>query len=94
MTLAALPATAGGDFARARFEFERAIAGSPDGVENRVEEAARYAVKAQDKRLFRALLRSALHLDPDWPDPYAPEQHLARARALWLLHHQRELVGR
>lgn len=87
--LAALPALAGGDLLASRFEFERAIAASPDLVENRVAMAARYAVEAQDRTLFHGLLESALHLDPRAIPERTPEQLLARARALSLLHRER-----
>lgn len=89
--LAALPPLAGGDLAAARFEFERAISASPQLLANRVEMAARYAVKAQDRRLFHALLIAALRLDVDALPELKPEQLLERARALGLLHREREL---
>jgi hypothetical protein len=48
----------GGNFARARFEYERAIAAFPTSVVNRLSEASHWAVMAQDLALFRALLGS------------------------------------
>lgn len=89
--LVALPARAGGDLLAARFEFERAIAAEPLLLSHRVEMAARYAVKAQDRRLFHALLRSALALDVAALPSRTPEQRLARARAIGLLHRERSL---
>jgi len=91
VALAALPPLAGGDLEAARFELERAIVVAPLELEPRVDLAARYAVKAQDKALFHAALESALHLDVEALPALVPEQRLARARALALLRHEREL---
>ncbi|MBS2030643.1 MAG: hypothetical protein JST54_22255 [Deltaproteobacteria bacterium] len=89
--LAALPPLAGGDLEAARFELERAIAAAPLDLAPRVELAARYAVKAQDRALFHAALEAALHLDVEALPDRIPEQRLARARALGLLRHERQL---
>jgi hypothetical protein len=94
IALALLPGTAGGDFVQARFEFEKAIALAPNSVANRLEEAARWSVKAQNLALFRALLLSALKLDAQQPAEFRPEQLLARAQVLALLRRERELFGR
>jgi len=89
--LAILPPTAGGSLRAARFEFERAIAAAPEWVANRVQMAARYAVEAQDRALFHALLQSALAINVRAIPDRMPEQLLARTRALALLHREREL---
>jgi hypothetical protein len=89
--LAVLPATAGGNLRASRFEFERAIASAPGVLANRVAMAARFAVQTQDRRLFRALLQSALELDPRAIPERTPEQLLDRAVALGLLHREAEL---
>jgi hypothetical protein len=89
--LTALPARAGGDLGAARFEFERAIAASPSLLMPRVRMAATYAVKAQDRSLFHALLVAALSLDVTAVPELIPEQRLARARAIGLLHRERQL---
>jgi hypothetical protein len=92
--LTLLPAQVGGDFARARFEFERAISAFPNSLPARVAEASRWAVMAQDLALFRALLGSALKVDAHSPAANRPEQLLARAEAVRLLRRQRHLFLR
>lgn len=82
--LASLPALGGGDLAHSRELLEAAIARSPDFLQNRVDFAAFWAVKAQDREVFGSSLRAVLDA-PDGDAAIAPENRLARERARALL---------
>jgi hypothetical protein len=81
--LAATPAAAGGDLARSREAFEKALAAAPAHLENRVALASTWAVKAQDRTLFETLLGEVIAA-PAEQEP-VPENAAARARAGELL---------
>ncbi|MGI5861551.1 MAG: TRAP transporter TatT component family protein [Myxococcales bacterium] len=82
--LASLPALSGGDLARSRTLLEAAVARAPEFLQNRVDLAAYWAVKAQDRRAFESALRAVLAA-PDGDAAIAPENALARRRAQALL---------
>ncbi len=88
---AVAPAAAGGDLAKARAHFERALALEPDFVGTRVSFAEQYAAKAQDRELFVRLLRDAAAVDPARLPELEPEQMLEQGRAQQLLAQVDEL---
>jgi len=79
------PSAAGGDLAKARLHFERALALAPNELWTRVVYAEQYAVKARDRELFTRLLGEATALDPAEPAELRPEHVLWQNRALQLL---------
>jgi hypothetical protein len=81
---AALPVAAGGGAAAARAHFDRARQLAPDDLLGRVAEAETYAVLVQDAALFDALLAEVAGADPDRDPLRAPENALAKRRAVEL----------
>lgn len=71
--LAQTPGFLGGDFQRAKAEFQRALELAPDFLQNYVDYAEHWAQKAGDNALFCGLLREALTRGADpkvfgaWP---------------------------
>jgi hypothetical protein len=62
---AALPSASGGDLVEARRHFDAAVERAPRSVRNRIAYATSVAVKAQDRALFEAQLRTVLDAHPD-----------------------------
>jgi hypothetical protein len=78
--LAQTPALIGGDLQASREAFERAQGIAPDFLFNRVDLAATWALKSQDRTAFDEAVQSALRASEGEPE-VAPENRLARERA-------------
>lgn len=81
------PAAAGGDLAKARVHFERALAVAAGFAGNKLALAEHYATSALERELFSRLLREVAA----GPTDRSPEGALARARAARLLEQADEL---
>ena len=79
------PAFVGGDLAKAKHHFERALKIAPDFLGTKVAYAEYYATKANNPGLFKQLLSDVLSSDPGALPKAEPEQILARQRARTLL---------
>lgn len=79
------PSFAGGDLDKAQQHFKRALALSPAYLGTKVLMAEYYAVKRQDKALFKRLLDEVLGADPQVLPDVAPIQRIEQRRAKKLL---------
>ncbi len=92
--LASAPRFAGGDLAKSRREFEKALKIAPDYFATRVAMAEFYAPQVRDRALFRRLLRQVIDGNPSLLTEVVPEQRLQQERARRLLARERELFTR
>lgn len=82
---AAAPSIVGGDLAKSRAYFEKALAIAPDFFATKVLMAELYAPKANDRQLFEELLKSVIDGDPNILPDVVPEQKVEQAKARRLL---------
>lgn len=80
------PVFAERDLARANAHFQRALLRAPDFLPTRIAIAEQLAVATQSRDLFESALRRVLEADPDAAPELAPENRLAKTRALDLLY--------
>jgi hypothetical protein len=83
--LAAAPAIAGGDLAKAKTRFEECLKRAPQYLDTYVLFAVLYARAAKDDTLFARLLQQVVDAPDDWLPEIAPEQALAKRKARKLL---------
>ena len=79
------PAFAGGDLAKSKEHFERALQLSPEYLGTKVVYAEFYAVKADDRQLFTRLLQNVQAADANALPELVPEQRLEQEKAQHLL---------
>lgn len=74
------PAFAGGDLAKSRTHFDKAIERAPAALETRLRYAETYAVESHDRALFQRLLTEVQTADLGPPE-IAPDNQLVKKRA-------------
>ncbi len=79
------PAMSGGDLNKSKHHFEISLSKYPDYFATRVLMADDYAVKAQDKQLYRELLEYVINGDPEALPEAAPENRCEQRKAKLLL---------
>jgi tetratricopeptide (TPR) repeat protein len=79
------PAMSGGDLGKSKHHFEISLEKFPNYFATRVLMADDYAVKAQDKNLYRELLEYVLQGDPESLPDAAPENRCEQRKAKLLL---------
>jgi tetratricopeptide (TPR) repeat protein len=86
------PAFAGGDMDKAKQHFEEAIARHPAYLGTLTRYAEFYAVKLQDRDLFRRLLNQVLAADENALPEVAAENAIEKKKAKALLGRENELL--
>lgn len=79
------PAMSGGDLNKSRQHFDLSLEKAPNYFATRVLMADDYAVKAQDKELYRELLEAVINGDPESLPEAAPENRCEQRKAKILL---------
>lgn len=79
------PAMSGGDLNKSRAHFDLSLEKEPNYFATRVLMADDYAVKAQDKQLYRELLEHVINGDADALPEAAPENRCEQRKAKLLL---------
>jgi hypothetical protein len=77
---AVAPGIAGGDMNKAWEKYQESVAKAPQYLETRVLIAENYAVKKEDRKLFRSELEAVLKADPKVAE-LAPENTIAKRKA-------------
>lgn len=89
--LSQMPALTGGDLSRSRRMFDKSMLAGPSFLQTRVDLAATWAVKKQDRETFVQALNAVLVAPVDVVPQIEPENRLARERARALLERERDL---
>lgn len=89
--LSQAPALAGGDLTRSRRMFDRSLLAGPSYLQTRVDFAASWAVKKQERQAFVEALNSVMVAPVDVVPEIEPENRIARERARMLLEREKEL---
>jgi hypothetical protein len=87
---AVAPGIAGGDMNKAWEKYQESVAKAPQYLETRVLIAENYAVKKEDRKLFRSELEAVLKADPKVAE-LAPENAIAKRKAKDMLARIEEL---
>ncbi|MBC7792246.1 MAG: hypothetical protein H7Z43_00940 [Clostridia bacterium] len=80
---ACTPSFAGGDLAKSRMHFDKAIERAPQALETRLRYAETYAVASHDRALFAHLLQEIQDADAGASEIY-PDNYLVKKRAALL----------
>lgn len=86
------PAFAGGDLAKSRVHFEKALERGPAALETRLRFAETYAIETHDRALFTTLMQQIKDADLGPPD-IAPDNQLVKKRADVLAQSTKDLFA-